>query len=72
MIDYDKPLDKVIVKHIPTGEVYEALLLDYRYDGTYIFQITGERKQYAKVIIEDDNFEIDTLFNKSWVVLRRL
>lgn len=65
MVYYSNP-EKILVKHKPTGEVYEALLLDSRFDGTIIFEIVGNRKESSKIFLDNDNYEVDTLFNKSW------
>ena len=71
MINYDEEFESVIVRHKPSNETYEAILLDTRYDGSIIFQIVGARAHVARTIVEDDNLEVDTLFQPSWVLVRK-
>jgi len=71
MIGYEKEFESIKVKHKPSGEIYEALLLLKRWDGSCIFQVTGERARFARVYIDCDNLEVDTLFSTSWAVITK-
>jgi hypothetical protein len=60
---------KILAKHIPTGEVYPAITVLERANGTAIFRLVGERAHAAICLCQSDNLEVDTLFEESWTLI---